>query len=187
MDFPHKYAAAALCALALFCGVAGCDAASSPAVSVVDTAGLLNASKHAGEAGAHLEKVRAVLQKGLDDVTALYKGKETTPEGQKAILEARAALERQMALERRAVELLLNQAMTKAVEAWHKSHGGTILPRSAVLASDAGADVTKAVLPLLNKQKITYPPLPTVNVRKPEEKKQTAPAKPAHPQPVKKH
>lgn len=56
--------------------------------AVVDTARILTESAPAKAGDAHMLRVQNILQKALNDLQAVYKGKESTPAAQKALREA---------------------------------------------------------------------------------------------------
>lgn len=148
-------------------------------VGVVDTARILSESQPGKAGEAHLQKVQAVLQKGLDDLQKMYKGKEKTPQAQAAIRDGYVALERQMAAERQAVLQALGLVMDKAVKDWRAKNKSTlmVISKQMLLDADVIIDVTTDVMQEMDKQKAEFPALPTVQLTPPqkEEPKPTAP------------
>ena len=148
-------------------------------LAVVDTERVLRESQPGKDGEVHLQKVRDVLQKGMDDLQALYKGKEKSTDAQKAMTEGYMALERQMGAERQAVLNILGQNLTEAVRQWRLANTKytAVISRQALLDSDKSLDVTSAILLEMNKQKPQFPPLPTVTLNTPKgqtkEKKDT--------------
>lgn len=155
-----------LAALVLsFCLLTACNDSTKP-VAVVDTARIFSQSMPSQEAEKHLQKVQQTLQKGLTDLAALYKGKENTPEGQKTLTEGYNALQKQMATERQALSDLLQQTLHTTIKAWRATNGySVVIAKQNLLDSDNAVDVTEAILVEMNKQKLTFPPLPTVTIR----------------------
>ena len=139
-------------------------------IAVVDTEKLLVQSEPGKLGQAHLEEVQKVLQKGYDDLRALYRGQENVPEAQNAIAQGQAALERQMEVERAAVTSVLQSELTAAVEAWRKKNPRihAVLARQLFLDAAPKLDATSAVMKEMNKRKPKFAELPTVTVKKPE-------------------
>lgn len=147
-------------------------------IGVVDTSKVLSESKPGKAGEAHLQKVQVVLQKGLDDLQKIYKGKEKSAEAQNAIREGYVALERQMAAERQAVLQVLAGCLEKAVKEWRSDNKkyDIVISRQTLLDSAASVDVTTSVMKEMDKQKAEFPELPTVKVTAPAEEKKPAPA-----------
>ena len=83
----------------------GCGGGTAPAteIAVVDAERILAQSTPGKKGQEHLNEVQKVLQKGYNDLVALYRGRENSPEAQEIIRQGQAALEQQMAVERNAV------------------------------------------------------------------------------------
>ncbi|MEG2173494.1 MAG: OmpH family outer membrane protein [Desulfovibrionaceae bacterium] len=160
-----------LCALLLALGLmpACTDTATAESIGVVNTNRILTESQPAKAGEAHLKKVQGVLQKGLDDLQKMYKGKEKTPQAQQAIREGYAALEQQMAAEKQAVLQVLGKALDKAVKEWRADNKKilVVVSQQVLLDADASVDVTSAVMQEMNQQKPEFPALPTVKVNPP--------------------
>ena len=139
-------------------------------IAVVDTEKLLVQSEPGKLGQAHLEAVQKVLQKGYNDLLALYRGQENTAEAQNAVAQGQAALERQMEVERAAVTSVLQSELTAAVEAWRKKNPRihAVLARQLFLDAAPKLDATSAVMKEMNKRKPKFAELPTVTVKKPE-------------------
>ncbi len=88
-----------LVATALLTAAAACAAE----IAVIDVDKILAQSVPGQKGQKHLQEVQKILQKGYDDLAAAWRGKETTPDGQKALNHAQLVLERQMQAERSAV------------------------------------------------------------------------------------
>lgn len=141
--------------------------AAEPVV-VVDTAALARESTPGRAAASYLENVRVSLQKSLDELQNLYKGKEKTKEAQEAIAEGHAVLERQLALYRQATARELDRLIVEAVKTWRGKNKKTlvVLPAPGTLDYARDADVTKDVLREMNKLRATFPDMPQVTVKK---------------------
>lgn len=166
-----------LLALLLTAGLVMTTPAQAADIAVVDTAKILSDSKPGKAGEAHLQKVQVVLQKGLDDLQKIYKGKEKSAEAQNAIREGYVALERQMGAERQAVLQALAGGLEKAIKEWRAENKkyDIVISRQNLLDSSASVDVTASVMKEMEKQKVEFPALPTVQVTPPaEEKKQPA-------------
>ena len=165
----HVYAVVAGLVLSLAVLAPSAALAAEPVV-VVDAAALVEQSTPGKAAASYLQKVQASLQKSLDELQALYKGKENTPEARQAVAEGRAVLERQLALYRQAAGVELDRVIAEAVKAWRGKNRKTlvVLPARDVLDYDKGVDVTREVLRELNRQTAKFPDLPQVTVQKPK-------------------
>lgn len=146
-----------------------CQAApKAPPVVSVDMRALMTESAPGKQGAAHLEKVRDVLQKGFEDLKAAHK--DSSPEErQKALSDGLAALNRQMELERGAVDRIVAGLAVEEVSKWRKANGiMLVIPRSVVIDGDMhAADFTGTILAALNKRTAVFPDLPVVSVKKP--------------------
>lgn len=147
--------------------LAGCEnpLSASPRPAFVDLAVILEKSRAAREAAAHLEKARAVLQKGMDDLTAAQKD-APEKERQQALSRGGALLQRQLAVEREAARRVVLAVFAQACEAWSRDNAeGWLVTRASVLAAPASADVTADILARMESLDATFPDLPTVSIR----------------------
>lgn len=155
----------------------GVAAGTAPAteIAVVDAERILAQSTPGKKGQEHLNEVQKVLQKGYNDLVALYRGRENSPEAQEIIRQGQAALEQQMAVERNAVLAVLQSELMAATEAWQKKNPKVqaVVSRQLLLGADSKLDVTSAVMKEMNKRTPKFAALPTVTVNKP------APAQPA--------
>lgn len=147
-------------------------AMAAPEIAVVDTVKLATSSTPGRAAADYLTKVQTSLQKSMDEVQTIYKGKENTDEGRNAILQGKAALDQQLVLYRQAVATELDKIIAESIVDWRKKNKKTqiVLPGAAVMDFDKDADITNEVMPLLNKKSIKFPEMPKVTVNKPEKK-----------------
>ena len=139
-------------------------------LAVVDVDRILRESAPGKAAEAHLEQVRGILQKGMDEFRELYKGKEDTAEAQAELRQAQAALERQFAAERLAVQQVLAPHLEKVVRAWfaanaQRTKAHAVVPASALFAYSPDMNITDAIMGEMNKEKPTFPTLPSVTVQ----------------------
>lgn len=155
----------------------GVAAGTAPAteIAVVDAERILAQSTPGKNGQEHLNEVQKVLQKGYNDLVALYRGRENSPEAQEIIRQGQAALEQQMAVERNAVLAVLQSELMAATEAWQKKNPKVqaVVSRQLLLGAVPKLDVTSAVMKEMNKRTPKFAALPTVTVNKP------APAQPA--------
>ncbi|WP_302294366.1 OmpH family outer membrane protein [Pyramidobacter piscolens] len=155
----------------------GVAAGTAPAteIAVVDAERILAQSTPGKKGQEHLNEVQKVLQKGYNDLVALYRGRENSPEAQEIIRQGQAALEQQMAVERNAVLAVLQSELMAATEAWQKKNPKiqAVVSRQLLLGAVPKLDVTSAVMKEMNKRTPKFAALPTVTVNKP------APAQPA--------
>lgn len=158
----------------LLMGVAA-ETAPATEIAVVDAERILAQSTPGKKGQEHLNEVQKVLQKGYNDLVALYRGRENSPEAQEIIRQGQAALEQQMAVERNAVLAVLQSELMAATEAWQKKNPKiqAVVSRQLLLGAVPKLDVTSAVMKEMNKRTPKFAALPTVTVNKP------APAQPA--------
>ena len=158
----------------LLMGVAA-GTAPTTEIAVVDAERILAQSTPGKKGQEHLNEVQKVLQKGYNDLVALYRGRENSPEAQEIIRQGQAALEQQMAVERNAVLAVLQSELMAATEAWQKKNPKVqaVVSRQLLLGAVPKLDVTSAVMKEMNKRTPKFAALPTVTVNKP------APAQPA--------
>jgi outer membrane protein len=165
--------------LMFFCGVAQADK-----LAIVDVERIFRESEPGKAGEAHLKQARDILQKGLDEARALYKGQEDTPKARAELRNAQAALERQLAADRLAVRQVLTTTLEKVVRAWFDGPGQraatrAVAPASAFFAYSPTLDVTDAILREMNKEKPAFHALPTVTVKANPSAQAAPPAKPA--------
>ena len=152
--------------------VSSCNAApKAPSVVSVDMQRLMTESEPAKQASEHLKQVRAVLQKGFEELRETYEG---TPKDERETILANglAALNRQMELETRAASQVVNRIVVEEISKWRKTSGvSLVIARSIVIDGDmANADYTKTRLAAVNERKATFAVLPSVNIEKQEGK-----------------
>ena len=129
---------------------------------------ILQKSRPARDAAAHLEKVRATLQQGYDTLAASQKDKKDIAEEARKmdLARAQALLQNQMNLETAAARKIVLEALAKTCEAWGKEHPTLwLVPRGSVLAAPAADDVTPDILKRMESQQVTFPALPTVTIK----------------------
>lgn len=153
--------------------VSSCNAApKAPSVVSVDMQRLMTESEPAKQASEHLKQVRAVLQKGFDELRETYKD-APKDERETILVNGLAALNRQMELETRAASQVVNGIVVEEISKWRKTSGvSLVIARSIVIDGDmANADYTKTILAAVNKRKATFAVLPSVNIEKRQEEK----------------
>lgn len=157
--------------------LAGCESPLGGArMCYVNVSVVLEKSRAAEEAEAHLKKVREVLQKGYDELAASL-GDKPEKERQAELAKGMALLQRQLALEKDAARQVVLKAMNTACGEWHKAHSDSwLVTRESVLAAPDDKDVTQDILARMKSMEVTFPDLPVVTVREPvreEAKSQT--------------
>lgn len=141
---------------------------AAPLLKSVDVNVILQKSRPARDAAAHLEKVRATLQQGYDTLAASQKDKKGIAEEARKmdLARAQALLQNQMNLETAAARKIVLEALAKTCEAWGKEHPTLwLVPRGGVLAAPAADDVTPDILKRMESQQVTFPALPTVTIK----------------------
>ena len=156
------------CALLLLLMVFS-NVARAEGLAVVDVERIYRESLPGKAGEAHLGQARDILQKGLDELRALYKGKEDTAEAKASLREGQAALERQFAADRAAVRQVLAAHLENVVRVWFSVNGKipairAVAPASAFFAYNPTLDVTDSIMREMNKEKPVFHALPTVTV-----------------------
>lgn len=148
--------------------LAGCESPLGGArMCYVDVSVVLEKSRAAEEAEAHLKKVREVLQKGYDELAVTLNGKPEK-ERQAELARGMALLQRQLALEKEAARQIVLKAMNTACGEWHKAYPDSwLVTRESVLAAPADKDVTQDILARMKSVEVPFPDLPVVTVREP--------------------
>ena len=136
---------------------------------VIDVQKIFNESAPGKAAAAHMQEVQKILQKGMDDVLAMHKGQENTPQAQQAIAEAQQLLNRQLAVEQQATNAVMERELRAAVSEWLKANRKTkmILSKQLTLGSTGDIEYTAGVMKEMNKRKPTFPALPKVTINRP--------------------
>lgn len=140
---------------------------AAPLLKTVDVTTILEKSRPARDAAAHLEKVRAALQQGYDKLAASRKDKKDISEEvrQRDLARAQAMLQRQMNLETAAARQIVLDALGRTCESWAKENPTLwLVPRGNVLAAPAADDVTPDILKRMETQQVSFPALPTVTI-----------------------
>lgn len=152
--------------------LSGCDMKADKKeshIAVVDMERVQAESRPAVLAREHLKKVQDSLQGGLDEVKTVYAG---APEAtvRRVTAGAQVRLQQQMAAEQRHASQLVEGAMLKAVAAWQKAHPGTaVFPRGALLGAGDSEDITGKIIALMTEEQVSFPDVPVVSVKKPEQ------------------
>lgn len=138
-------------------------------IAVIDAAKIFADSNPAKAGEAHLKQVQDILQKGMNDLQAMYKGQENTPAAQQDIAQAYNALNQQMAIERQAVQNVLNALLVESVKEWRAKNSkyDVVLNSQIILDYTSKADVTSAVLKIYNTKKTQFADLPQITINKP--------------------
>ena len=106
----------------------------------------------------------------MDDVIAMHKGQENTPQAQQAIAEAQQLLNRQLAVEQQATNAVMERELRAAVSEWLKANKNKtkmILSKQLTLGSTGDIEFTASVMKEMNKRKPTFPALPKVTINRP--------------------
>jgi outer membrane protein len=151
--------------LALFNGAAWAER-----LAVVDVERIFRESAPGMAGEAHLKQAQDILQKGLEELRALYKGKEHTAEAEAALREGHAALERQLAVERIAVRRVLAATLENVIRVWFTVHAkasaiSAVATASSLIIYNPALDITEAVMREMNKEQPSFHALPVVTVK----------------------
>jgi len=146
------------------------NAAWAEGLAVVDVERIFRESAPGKAGETHLGQARDILQKGLDELRAFYKGKEDTAEAKAALREGQAALERQFSADRLAVRQVLAATLENVVRVWFAVNAknltiSAIIPASSFLTYSPALDVTDAVMREMDKEKPVFHALPSVTVK----------------------
>jgi Skp family chaperone for outer membrane proteins len=165
--------------LACASAVSAAPANNTNSIAVVDVQKIFNESKPGKAAAAHMQEVQKILQKGMDDVVALNKGKESTPEAQRSIAEAQQLLNRQLDVERQAANAVVENELRAAVSVWlSKNKRFTMVVSKQLLLGNADSiDFTSSIMKEMNRRNPKFPDLPKVTINPPQNKQKTSASK----------
>lgn len=151
-----------LCSVCLMLILPLLSTAHAEVFAVVDTEKVLSESAPAKAGEAHLQKVRAALEKALEDRLKTPKGRANAPAVQRAVREGALALEQQMTTEHQAVRQVVQATMEKAVKNWRSKNKKylAVISKQSLLDSDAAVDVTPAIMREMARQTVTFSDLP---------------------------
>ena len=162
------YTITVLLLLVFFSGTA--RAAERLGLLVVDVDRIFHESVPGKAGEAHLEQVRDTLQRGMDQFLALHEGMEDD-EAQATLHEVQAALERQFAVERLAVQQVLATHLEQVIRTWfavaseRRNAPRAVVPASAFFVYNPNMDITDVIMVEMNKVRPVFPSLPTVTVQ----------------------
>ncbi|MDY3868768.1 MAG: OmpH family outer membrane protein [Pyramidobacter sp.] len=154
----------------LAAGVLSVSAAFAADWAVLDVQKITAESAPGKAAAAHIQAVQKVLQKGMDDVIAMYKGKENTPEARQAIADAQNLLNRQLQIEQQAALNVVQKEITDAVKAWRKKNPRTlmVINKQLLIDSAPSVEITNTIMKQLRSSKPKFPDLPKVTIGQPK-------------------
>lgn len=117
-------------------------------VVVLDMEALAERSLPGRAAAQYIKTVQTILHRGIDDVRTMYRGRENTPEGARAIAQAQSFYQQQMALYQKKLDNEIGDIVSAAVRSWLKKNRA--LPLSCLLTNTLGynkhADVTRQIM-----------------------------------------
>ncbi len=146
------------------------SAAVAGPVAVVNVDKILSESKAAKAGQAHLVEAQKILQGAYDKLAEMYKGKEQTDEAKKVLAQAEYTLNQQMDRERAAVNSVLSQQLSVAVNQWYKKNSSKydiVLSSRLVLAFSNTVNITPDILKIVDSYTPKFPELPKVTVNPP--------------------
>ena len=123
----------------------------------------------AGRAAAqYIKTVQTILHRGIDDVRTMYRGRENTPEGARAIAQAQSFYQQQMALYQKKLDNEIGDIVSAAVRSWLKKNRGVaaVVPADDTLGYNKHADVTRQIMVEVDWYKPSFPPMPRVRINK---------------------
>lgn len=138
-------------------------------IAVINAAQIFENSEPFKTGEEHLKKVQDILQKGMNDLQEIYKGKENTQEAQQDIAQAYNALNQQMAIERQAVQNVLNELLIESVKEWRAKNTkfDVVLNSQIILDYNDKIDVSKAIEKIFNTKKPKFADLPQITINQP--------------------
>ncbi len=146
----------ALCVMTL---LIGCNKSEQAAlrVAVVDTGKVFQESVP-GKAGvAYLEKVSTQAQDEFIALQAQGQGKAPSEEDSMRMQRALGELQQRMNSEQQTVITKLNDAFRKALDTYRVEHGlDIILPSEQALAFGASADITPAIIAVMDTVQLSF-------------------------------
>ncbi len=115
-------------------------------------------------------EAQKILQGAYDKLAEMYKGKEQTDEAKKVLAQAEYTLNQQMDRERAAVNSVLSQQLSAAVNQWYKKNSSKydiVLSSRLVLAFSNTVSITPDILKIVDSYTPKFPELPKVTVNPP--------------------
>lgn len=169
---------------------AGNSLAASYVIAVLDVEKVLKDSRAAAQGREHLAAAKKNLDAGWEQLKKKWAGK---PEKQRkqVLAEGYRALNKQMANEETAANKVVLALMQKKVQEWRKNNDAQyVIAKQNLLDAVETADITAAVIALMDKETPKFSELPTVTVHEPKVEEaakpaaRPAPAKPAQAKPA---
>ncbi|EJJ4342563.1 hypothetical protein NI443_004825 [Salmonella enterica] len=137
-------------------------------VVVVDVQKVYRESAVADKARAHQEQVRVSLQKGLEEIDAVYGTKGSHPSSQ-ILQEGAQRLELQFKAEEQAANQVVAQVLATTTQAWSEEHPDkVVIARNLVLGAGKNADITGDILEKMKTVTPVFAEVPTVTVKAPQ-------------------
>lgn len=146
--------------------LSGCnDNTESATVKIVDVEKVLAQSSLLTQESVHLNKVKETLLAGKKAATANY-ARMSREDAQKAALADKLLLEKSWNQQRTRARTETLEVIYTAVEKYRAEQKIKLVAhKTAIIAGDAGADISDEIVTRLKGQQIKYAPLPEVSTR----------------------
>ncbi|MDO5483775.1 MAG: OmpH family outer membrane protein [Desulfovibrionaceae bacterium] len=132
-----------------------------PALAVVDMGRVMRDSEPGREGVKFLEGIQAEMQQKLDEVQGKLEKDPKNKEAQQELQQLYMASQQRIQMEQQNVANKLYDMMQRVLNAYREQQGYTVILAADVAASySASVDVTNAVIAEVNKQKMTFAPMP---------------------------
>ena len=137
-------------------------------VVVLDMDALAERSLPGRAAAQYIKTVQTILHRGIEDVRAMYRGRENTPEGMRALAQAQSFYQQQLALYQKKLDNEIGDIVSAAVRSWLKKNKGVaaVVPADDTLGYNKQADVTRQIMVEVDWYKPSFPPMPRVRINK---------------------
>lgn len=163
----YKKLLAAAVAGALVYAQTAFAAGSENGIYVVDTPKIMAESAPSALGRKHIDDVQKALQESVQEVKKAW---EKANEQQKAVAinDAVIQLNRQLELEKMAVNRKILSIIREETTKWLKEHKGKmVISKDALLAADEDCEITSTILDMVNKRTPQFAELPKVTVQHP--------------------
>ncbi len=162
-----KLLAAAVAGALVYAQAAFAVGSNEKGIYVVDTPKIMAESAPSALGRKHIDDVQKALQESVEEVKKAW---EKANEQQKAAAmnDAVIQLNRQLELEKIAVNRKILSIIREETTRWLKEHKGKmVISKDALLAVDEDCEITSTILDMVNKRTPQFAELPKVTVQHP--------------------
>ena len=113
-------------------------------------------------AAQYIKTVKNILHRNVEEVRLAYQGRDQTPEGLRAIAQAQANYQQQLALYQKKLDNEISDIVAAAVRSWLSKNRqvAAVVAADETLGYNKSADITRQVMAEVDWYKPSFPPLP---------------------------